>query len=81
MGKVGGIRMRGLTPSTISGSLQLSSVPQSSGHKTLDDEADLKSDLEVFFSSLSKKFFEDGILDWPKRWEYFIGSKGVYVMD
>ena len=33
-----------------------------------DDQADLKSDFEVLFSSLSKKFFEDGIVDLPKRW-------------
>ena len=34
--------------------------------KRFDDEADLKSDLRVFFSSLSKKFFEDGIVDLPE---------------
>ena len=32
-----------------------------------DDQAQLKSDLENFFSSLSSKFFEDGILDLPNR--------------
>ncbi|CAM4761217.1 unnamed protein product [Rotaria magnacalcarata] len=31
--------------------------------KQFDDEARLKSDLENFFSSLTKKFFEDGNLD------------------
>ena len=46
-----------------------------------DDEADLKSDLEVFFSSLSKKFFEDGIVDLPKRWEYVIDNNSIHVID
>ena len=32
-----------------------------------DDEVGPKSKLEVFFSSLSKKFFEDGTVDLPKR--------------
>ncbi|CAF4910836.1 unnamed protein product, partial [Rotaria socialis] len=37
--------------------------------KHFDDQAHLKSDLETFFLSLPKKFFEDDILDMPKRWE------------
>ncbi|CAM4901951.1 unnamed protein product [Rotaria socialis] len=37
--------------------------------KHFDDQAHLKSDLETFFLSLRKKFFEDDILDLPKRWE------------
>ena len=49
--------------------------------KCLDDEAAPKSDVEVFFSSLSKKFFEDGIVDLLKRWEYVIDNNGVYVID
>ena len=49
--------------------------------KRFDGEADLKSDLEVFFSSLSKKFFENGILDLPKRWKYVIDNNCIYVID
>ena len=46
-----------------------------------DDQAQLKSDLENFFSSLSRKFFEDGILDLPNRWEYVIDNNGICVVD
>ena len=49
--------------------------------KQFDDQAQLKSDLENFFSSLSRKFFEDGILDLPNRWEYVIDNNGIYVVD
>ena len=46
-----------------------------------NDQAQLKSDLENFFSSLSRKFFEDGILDLHNRWEYVIDNNGIYVVD
>ena len=46
-----------------------------------DDQAQLKSDLENFFSSLSRKFFEDGILDLPNRWEYVIDNNGICVVN
>ena len=49
--------------------------------KQFDDQAQLKSDLENFFSSLSRKLFEDGILDLPNRWEYVIDNNGIYVVD
>ena len=49
--------------------------------KRFNNEADLKSDREVFFSSSSKKFSEVGILDLPKRWEYVKGNDSVYVID
>ena len=49
--------------------------------KQFDDQAQLKSDLENFFSSLSMKLFEDGILDLPNRWEYVIDNNGIYVVD
>ena len=49
--------------------------------KQFDDQAQLKSDLENFFSSLSRKFFEDGILDLPNRWEYVIDNNGINVVD
>ena len=49
--------------------------------KQFDDQAQLKSDVENFFSSLSRKFFEDGILDLPNRWEYVIDNNGIYVVD
>ena len=49
--------------------------------KQFDDQAQLKSDLENFFSSLSRKFFEDGILDLPNRWECVIDNNGIYVVD
>jgi histone-lysine N-methyltransferase SETMAR len=46
-----------------------------------DDQDHLKSDLENFFESLPKKFYEDGIVDLPKRWEYVIDNNGAYVVD
>ena len=49
--------------------------------KQFDDQAQLKSDLENFFSSLSMKFFEDGILDLPNRWQYVIDNTDIYVVD
>ena len=49
--------------------------------KRVDDEADLKSDVELFFSSLSEKFFDDGIVDLPRRWKYVIDNDGVCAMD
>ena len=49
--------------------------------KGFNNEADLNPELEIFFSSLSKKFFEDGIVDLPKRWEYVIDNTGIYVID
>ena len=49
--------------------------------KHFDDVAQIKSDLESFFESLSTKFFEDGILDLPKRWEYVVDNDGRYIVD
>ena len=49
--------------------------------KRFDDEENLKSDLEVFFSSLSKKFCKEGIVDLLKRWKYVIDNNGVDVID
>ena len=49
--------------------------------KHFDDEAHLRSDLESFLQSLSTKFFEDVILDLPKRWEYVVDNDGIYVVD
>ena len=49
--------------------------------KRLDDEADLKPNLDVFFSSLSKVFFENGVVNLPKTWEYVIDNNGVDVID
>ena len=49
--------------------------------KRFDDEAELKSNLDIFFSSLSNKFFEDWLLNLPKRWEHVINNNGVYVID
>ena len=45
--------------------------------KRFDNETDLKSDVEVFFSALSKKFFVDGIVDLPKRWEYIVDNNSM----
>jgi hypothetical protein len=30
---------------------------------------------------LSKKYYEDGIVDLPKRWEYVVDNNGAYVVD
>jgi histone-lysine N-methyltransferase SETMAR len=49
--------------------------------KHFDDQAHLKPDLETFFQSHSKKFYEDDIMDLPKRWEYVIDNNGAYVVD
>jgi histone-lysine N-methyltransferase SETMAR len=49
--------------------------------KHFDDQDHVKSDLETFFQSLSKKFYEDGIMDLPKRWEYVVDNNGAYVVD
>ena len=49
--------------------------------RRFDDETDLKSDLKVFFSSLSKKFFADRILNLSKRWQYVTDNDSVYVID
>ena len=65
--------------------LLLSYVPfaqQWSGHKTLRRWSKSKeSDLEVFFSSLSKKFSENGTMNLPRRWEYVIDKNDVFVID
>ena len=45
------------------------------------DQAKLKADLDGFFSSLSKKFFEDGFVNLPKRWDYIVDDNGIYVVD
>ena len=49
--------------------------------KHFDDQDHLKLDLETFFHSHSKKFYEDGIMDLPKRWEYVVDNNGAYVID
>ena len=49
--------------------------------KHFDDQDHLKSDLENFFQSFSKKFYRDGIMDLPKRWEYVVDNSGEYVVD
>jgi histone-lysine N-methyltransferase SETMAR len=49
--------------------------------KHFDDQDHLKSDLETFFQSHSKKFYEDGIMDLPKRWAYVVDNNGAYVID
>ena len=46
-----------------------------------DDQAKLKADLDSFFSSLFDKFFEDGFVNLPKRWEYIVDNNGIYVVD
>ena len=49
--------------------------------KQFDDQNHLKSDLETFFQSRSKNFYEDGIMNLPKRWEFVIDNDGAYVVD
>ena len=46
-----------------------------------DDQKTLKANLDGFFPSLSKKFFEDGFVNLPKRWEYIADNNGIYVVD
>ena len=46
-----------------------------------DDQAKLKTNLDGFFSFLSKKFFEDGFVNLPKGWEYIVDNNGIYVVD
>ncbi len=43
------------------------SVRDHLSEKHLDDEEQLKSDVEKFVQSHSKKLYEDGIMDLPKR--------------
>ena len=57
------------------------SLPNDLVTKRFHYKADLKSDLDVFLSSLSKKFFEEGIMDLPKREEYVIDDNGVDLID
>lgn len=49
--------------------------------KHFDDQVHLKSNIETFFSLLSKKFFNNSILDLPKKWEYVVDCNGIYVID
>ena len=46
-----------------------------------DDQAKLKANFDGLFSSLSKKFFEDGFVNLPKGWEYIVDNNGIYVVD
>ena len=46
-----------------------------------DNQEKLKADLDGFFSSLSNKFFEDGFVNLPKRWEYIVDNNGIYIVD
>ena len=49
--------------------------------KHFDNQDHLKLELETFFQSHSKKFYEDGIIGLPKRWKHVVDNDGAYVTD
>lgn len=49
--------------------------------RQFDDQEDLKNYLDSFFKSKSQKFYEDGIMDLPRRWEAVCDHDGAYVVD
>ena len=49
--------------------------------KQFDDQEELRTYLDTFFKAKSLKFYEDGIMDLPRRWEQVIDSDGAYIDD
>ena len=47
--------------------------------RNFDDQDHLELDFGTFFRSHSKKSYEDGIMDLPKRWKYVADNGGIYT--
>jgi len=48
--------------------------------KRFNDYDEVGTEVNDFFRALPASFFEEGIMDLPRRWEHVIDNDGAYVM-
>ena len=56
------------------------SLQNSLNGKNFNSLEDCKRDLEQFFAQKDKKFWEDGIMKLPEKWQKLVEQKGEYVV-
>ena len=56
------------------------SLQNSLNGKNFSSLEDCKRHLEQFFAQKDKKFWEDGIMKLPEKWQQVVGQKGEYVV-
>ena len=56
------------------------SLQSSLNGKIFNSLEDCKRHLEQFFAQKDKKFWEDGIMKWPEKWEKVVEQKGEYIV-
>ena len=56
------------------------SLQNSINGKNFNSLEDCKRHLEQFFAQKAKKFWEDGIMKLPKKWQKVVEQKGGYVV-
>lgn len=50
-------------------------------NKNYSSKEAIKRDIEAYFGSKDKQFFEQGIKNLPKRWEDIVNNEGKYIID
>ena len=55
-------------------------VPQLLVTMALSYREDLKKYLEQFFAQKNKKFWEDGIMKLPEKWQKVVEQNGEYIV-
>ena len=58
----------------------LRSLQNSLNRKNFNTLEDCKRHLEQFFAQKDKKFWEDGIMKLPEKWQKLVEQKGEYVV-
>ena len=56
------------------------SLQNSLNGKKIHSLEDCKRHLEQFFAQKDEKFWEDGIMSLPEKWQKVVGQKGEYVV-
>ena len=56
------------------------SLQNSLSGKTFSSLEDCKRHLEQFFAQKDKKFWEDGIMKLPEKWQKVVEQKGEYIV-
>ena len=55
-------------------------LPNSLNGRNINSLEDCKRHLEQFFAQKDKKFWEDGIMKLPEKWQKVVEQKGEYVV-
>ena len=56
------------------------SLQNSPNRKTFNSLEDCKRHQEQFFAQKDKKFWEDGIMKLPEKWQKVVEKKGEYIV-